>query len=135
MRRDTATDALPEVADDDGWLDVDRPTDEKPDAPSAFFYVLEEIESFERFFAGQVKTEEQWSYFWRQKWWPKAKPEQRYPKSAPKIIHPHWRRGTPQFERAMQVATPSEKRIWQMVGFAQIRASDDRLTFIDGEQD
>lgn len=132
MSRRDYHDGLPDVVDDGGWMDGDADAEPDDDAPSAFNFVMEQLEAFEKYFAGELKTEAQWSYFWRQKWWPKANPVQRFPKSAPKVVHPYWRMGTPEFERAMQVATDLERRMWPKAGFAQVRASDDRLAFIEG---
>lgn len=136
MSRRQYRNQLPEVVDDGRWLDVQADAEgEGDDAPSAFNFVLEQLEAFEKYFAGQTKTEAQWSYFWRQKWWPKARPEQRYPKSAPMVDHPFWRIGTPEFQRALDVATDGERKIWRLAGFAQMRATDERVTYVVGGAD
>lgn len=43
------------------------------------------------------------------------------------IHHPYFRRGSPEFERALKLATPAEAMIWKRFGIAQFTPDDPRL--------
>ena len=91
-------------------------------------FVAEQAEAFETFFAHERKAAADWSRMWRN-WWSKADPKKRFPKaSAPvRAPHPFWRRGAPEFARALGVATRSERMIFERIGVAQFRPDDPRL--------
>lgn len=90
-------------------------------------FVMDQIERFERHFAHDRKTYADWSTLWRKSWWPKADARKLFPKLAPAEFHPFFRRGSPEFDRAMAVATSSEKFIWDRIGVAQFKPDDKRL--------
>lgn len=92
-------------------------------------FVAEQAEAFEAFFAFDRRAPAAWSRLWRNSWWPKADARRRFPKaSAPaRVPHPFWRRGAPEFVRALGVATPAERRIFLKIGVAQFRPDDPRL--------
>lgn len=127
MRMEPPKDAefVGEIVDDRAWLDVDKKADIKP--PCWTEFVIEQIERFERYFAGQQKTRAEWSTLWRKTWWPKSDPARRFPKSAPKVPIPHFRAGTPEFARALAVATKTERMIWKRYGVAHFAPGDKRL--------
>ncbi len=125
-RRDKINDGIGEVVDDGGWLDAEPPSSDL-DAPNWDLFVIEQIERFEKFFAHERKTYADWSTLWRKSWWPKANPAKRFPKMAPKQPHPFFRKGTPEFDRAMAVGTPQERFIWDRIGIAQFTPDDKRL--------
>lgn len=122
--------ALPEIVDDGAWLDSEAKAKLPP--PNWSQFVSEQVEAFEKFFIGQRKTYAEWSRIWRKTWWPKANPSHRFPKSAPVEVHPFFRHGTPEFARAMTVATDGERRVWKRFG-CQMHRDDDRLKFVRGE--
>lgn len=117
----------PEIVDDGAWLDQPgkaKPRDERPDWT---LLVDEQIEAFERFYANDRKTPGDWSRLWRNGWWPKVDARKRFPRSAPKEKHPFFRKGSPEFARALGVATEEEKRMWRRFGVAQFKPDDPRL--------
>lgn len=132
MRLDLPSDAeeFPEIVDDGAWLDCEAKTKIKP--PSWTEFVHEQIENFERYFTGQFKTRAEWSTLWRKSWWPKANPAKRYPKSAPSVSVPHFKAGTQEFARALNVATPEERTFWKKYGVAHFDPSDARLNEVIG---
>lgn len=115
--------------DDGGWLDEPRKRGGLS-APSGPAFVAEQAEAFEKFFVGEYKTYADWSALWRKSWWPKANPAKRYPNMAPKspANHPFFRAGTKEFEKALDLATPEERRIWLRVRVAQFKPDDPRVT-------
>lgn len=117
-------DAHDEIVDDGDWLDAE-PTQKHRD-PSWFDFVVGEVERFERYFAGQFKTESEWSTLWRKGWWPKRREDWKF-KMAPKASHPFFREGSPEFARALTVATPEEKAMWTRFRVAQFKPDDPRL--------
>lgn len=121
-----------EIVDDGGWLDADKANRDIDDAPNWEDFVAYQIERFEAANAGQFKPCEEWSRLWRFGWWPNAKPELMFPKSAPKIVCPFFRKGTPEFDRAFRLATEKEKRMWTRCGIAQFLPDDKRLKRIEG---
>lgn len=125
-RRDKIDDGSGEIVDDGEWLDGE-PKYEDLDLPNWDLFVIEQIERFEKFFAHDRKTYADWSSLWRKAWWPKANPQRRFPKMAPKTPHPFFRKGSPEFSRALAVATPSERFIWNRIGVAQFVPDDKRL--------
>lgn len=126
MDRGEASDDLNEGDDDGDWLDAPRKSRElRP--PSGPMFVTEQAEAFERFFRGETKRYSDWSALWRKSWWPKANPVKRFPKMAPKTVYPFFRAGTKEFCRALELATPQERRIWQHVRIAQLEPNDPRL--------
>lgn len=103
------------------------------------WFVDDQVASFERFFAAERRSLEEWSRLWRRGWWPQADPRKgRLPKSVAKIIpsepHPFFKRGDARFSAALGVATPAERRVWLRYGVAQFRPSDPRLKTISGAQ-
>lgn len=119
-----------EIVDDGGWLDAE-PTTKRRD-PSWFDFVIGEVERFERYFAGQFKTEQEWSTLWRKGWWPKRREDWKF-QMAPKEFQPFFREGSAEFSRALKVATPDEARMWSRFRVAQFKPDDARLKFVRGE--
>ncbi len=113
-----------EIVDDD--LRPDEVQSGKHRDPSWFSFVIGEIESFERYFGAQQKGYAEWSALWRKGWWPKRREDWKF-KNAPKEFQPFFRAGTPEFERALEVATGDEKRMWSRFGVAQFKPDDERL--------
>jgi len=120
-----------EIADDGAWLEAGgaprKAAASAADFPDWSRLVDEQIEAFERFFAGQTKTPGEWSALWRRGWWPKVDARKRFPRSAPKVVHPHFAAGTPEFARALAVANRREKAMWERFGVAQFTPDDPRL--------
>lgn len=121
-----------EIVDDGGWLENERSRSKALPPPNWADFVDEQASSFERFFAGQTKSYAEWSALWRKGWWPKANPEKRFPKSAPKVFQPFFRRGSPEFDRALEVANPGERPLWERFGVAQFKPDDPRLRRVRG---
>lgn len=98
------------------------------------WFVQDQIEAFERYFSGE--TSRDWSKLWRTVWWPKADPWKRAPKLmarvAPAVSCPVFRRGQLGFDRALEVATPSERKLWDALGVAQFKPGDPRLKKLQG---
>lgn len=120
-----------EVCDDGGWLDADPKVTSHDERPNWSMFVSEQVERFEKFFnqcEDRLKTRGDWSRLWRNSWWQKAHPERRFPKSAPRIPQPFFRAGSPEFERAMALGSPAERRMWQQFGVAQFKPDDPRLS-------
>jgi hypothetical protein len=128
-RCDYSEEDFPEIVDDGGWLENAR-TETLP-TPNWADFVHEQAERFEKFFQGQDKTYGDWSRLWRKSWWPKADPAKRWPKMAKKEFHPFFRRGTKEFRRALDVASPVEKRMWERFGVAQFKPDDPRLKMVE----
>lgn len=125
-----------EIVDDGGWLDRDE-TFENQKIPNWADFVHEQAERFEKFFtdeyyAGKCKPNSDWSALWRKGWWPKADPYKRWPKMAKKEFHPFFRRGSQEFSRALTVATPQERKLWEQFGIAQFQPHDPRLPGVRG---
>jgi hypothetical protein len=115
-----------EIASDDAKPSLDKPVDPRPNWDQ---FVAEQIEAFERFFAADTRPPADWSTLWRKSWWPKADARKRFPKSAPRDLatHPYFRKGEPEFARALAVATPMERKIFEQIGVAQFKPDDPRL--------
>lgn len=133
MRSESAAaqDCCGEIEDRGEWLDGDLRTS-KSEVPSWDDFVAEQIERFEKFYAGEYKTRAEWSSLWRKGWWPKTNPERRYPKSAPKTKIPFFRAGTPEFARALKVATDNERSMWMRHKVAHFMPDDSRLSQVRG---
>lgn len=99
-------------------------------------FVTDQAERFERFFAHEMKPAEDWSRLWRRSWWPKADPAKLYPSLVPRDANPHpvFRRGSDEYERALEVCTPLERKIFSDLGFAQFRPDDKRVSRIIAKQ-
>lgn len=125
-----------EIVDDGEWPEnaAQEGKRAESDKPNWDLFVIEQIERFEKFFAHERKSYSDWSNLWRKSWWPKANPERRFPKMAPKIFHPFFRRGSPEFIRALSVATPGERNIWKRIGVAQFKPDDPRLEHVQSSQ-
>lgn len=94
------------------------------------FFVADQVERFEAFFAHERKAAGDWSRLWRKSWWPKADPAKLFPRLMPKaahVAHPFFRAGTDEFKRALAVATVRERWLWQRIGVAQFTPSDTRV--------
>lgn len=126
-QRGSLSDGCGEIIDDGGWLDADDLHETLADAPNWSAFVAEEIEKFERHYAGKLNDPAEWSSIWRKGWWPRVSPRKRFPKSAPKDPQPFFRFGTPEFERALKVATKEERQMWKRFGVAQLKPNDRRL--------
>jgi hypothetical protein len=124
-RGDDEDEELPEIVDPGDWLDVPKKFERKP--PNWSTFVWEQIESFERFFAGQGKSSAEWSTLWRKSWWPKANPNIRFPGMAPKEFHPFFRKGSKEYTRAWELGTDYERRMWDLTHVAQFKPDDPRL--------
>lgn len=122
------TEDLGEIVDDGGWMDTER-RDKCGQGPSWFDFVVGEIESFEKYFSGQNKSYAEWSTLWRNGWWPKRREDWAY-KMAPRKKEPFFRKGTPEFARAITVASAQEKPMWLRFGVAQFKPDDARLEFV-----
>lgn len=131
-QRGDFSDTCSETVDDGGWLDADKTLTAGRDKPSWSVHVAEQIEMFEKHYAGQDKPAAEWSSIWRKGWWPKVSARKRFPKSAPKELQPFFRAGTPEFVRALKAATKDERRIWQQFGIAQFAPDDPRLKKVQG---
>ena len=118
-----------EIVDDGEWLETGMTPKPSLDAPNWTIFVAEQVERFEKFFAdtGELKTRGDWSRLWRLSWWPKAHPEKRFPRSAPKVFHPFFKSGTEEFNRALKVGDAKERRMWKQFGVAQFKPDDQRL--------
>ena len=128
-QRGEAADEEDEVIDDGGWLE-NAPSKKIYEKPSWALFVSEEIERFERHYAVVLRPAAEWSSIWRLGWWPKVSAQKRFPKSAPKVFYPFFRRGTPEFVAALKVATMGEKTMWERFGIAQFKPDDPRLSKI-----
>lgn len=117
-----------EIVDRGHWLDADFK--KRRHEPSWFDFVIGEVERFEKFFAGQLKSEAEWSALWRKGWWPKRRVDWSYQHMAKKEFHPFFRRGSAEFNRAMKVGTTDEQRMWERFGVAQFKPDDPRLAKI-----
>lgn len=128
-------------AQDDGFGEIVDETDferaqrlkSKREVTTVFrwdWFVDDQADSFERFFAGERKTSEEWSNLWRRSWWPQADPRKRMPKTMAKLIphepHPFARRGTPAFHVGLKLATADERRLFERVGVVQFKPDDAR---------
>lgn len=125
-----------EIVDDGGWLD--GRTQKKLPIPDWSDFVHEQAERFEKYFSdecaeGRCKRNSDWSALWRKGWWPKADPAKRWPSMAKKEFQPFFKRGTKEFSRALEVATPQEKIMWQRFGVAQFKPDDPRLKLIEAK--
>lgn len=116
----------PELVDTGAWLEVESAAPGKH-VPNWDSFVIEQIERFEKFFAGQEKSYSDWSNIWRKSWWPKANPSRRFPKSAPQKKYPFFRAGSPEFARAMALGTAQERLMWERFNVAQFEPDDLRL--------
>jgi hypothetical protein len=126
-QRGDPSDFSGEIVDDGGWLENDESKPGNLDKPSWSMFVAEEIEKFEQRYAGEYRSTNEWSSIWRKGWWPRVSARKRFPKSAPKEFQPFFRKGTPEFARALKYATEDEKRMWIRFGIAQFKADDPRL--------
>lgn len=94
------------------------------------WFVDDQIHNFERFFAHERKSFEDWSRLWRRSWWPKADPKVRVPRLVAKLNpgqpHPFARRGSPEFEEGLRLATPQERRLFERIGVVQFPPDDNR---------
>jgi hypothetical protein len=98
------------------------------EAPAWGQFVDEQIEQFERYFAGDRKSPAEWSRLFRSVWWPKADPSKRYPKSKPLPVpeggYVFVRRGTALHRAALQLAPDDRaRRVWAAHG-VQFAAGD-----------
>ena len=116
---------LGEIVDHGDWLDG-RPTDTRRD-PSWFDFVIGEVERFEKFYFGEFKTYAEWSAIWRNSWWPKRREDWKFMSRKNTVHHPYFKRGTPEFDQALRLATAQERLIWDKFGVAQFAPDDKRL--------
>ena len=126
--------ATPDLADPDGDDEPRRRTYAEPTQFVWDRYVAAQVESFERFFNGQVKTYADWSTLWRKSWWPKAEPRKFNRKLAPKSDPKNFRtfrRGELGFEKALLFATPLQRKSWTHLGVVMFRADDPIVGKID----
>ena len=124
-----------EIVDDGGWLESESSKTEASEKPDWSRFVADEIERFERHYAGEFKSSAEWSSIWRRGWWPKVTPAQRFPKSAPKEFQPFFRQGSPDFAAALKLGNKAEKRMWTMFGVAQFKPEDPRLAKLSAVKD
>ena len=117
-----------EIVDDGGWLEnAQTKSSTAYDKPNWPAFVAEEIEKFEHHYGGEYRPLDEWSSIWRKGWWPKVSASKRFPKSAPKIPQPFFRKGTHEFSLALHFATAQEKRMWIRFGIAQFNPEDPRV--------
>lgn len=94
------------------------------------WFVDDQVQSFERFFAHERKPSADWSRLWRRSWWPKSDPRKRDAKLVAKLNpgkpHPFARRGTSEFNEGLRLATPLERRLFEQVGVVQFAPDDPR---------
>lgn len=104
----------------------------KPKALYWGAFVADQCERFERYFAHDRKTAGDWSRIWRKSWWPKADPAKLFPHLVPRDRRPHpfFRAGSPEFARALEVATPREAWLWRRIGVAQFVPDDHRVAHV-----
>ena len=103
------------------------------------WFVADQAERFERYFAHERKAAGDWSRLWRAAWWPKADPLKLYPRLVPKSApdrrpHPFWKAGTPGFEAVLALATPRERWLWRRIGVAQLAPDDPRAKALTERQ-
>lgn len=121
-----------EIVDDGGWFYGDQ--DQRRNEPSWFSFLIGEVERFEKFYALELKTEAEWSVLWRKSWWPKRREDWKYAMGKKHgSPHPFFKRGSAEFERALRLATPQERLIWERFGVAQFVPDDKRLAKIIGK--
>jgi hypothetical protein len=123
-----------EIIDDGNWLDGASSTMSRLPKPNWADFVHEQAERFEKYFGYEQKTYEDWSALWRKSWWPKADPYRRWPSMAKKEFQPFFRRGTKEFVRALEVATPEERKMWKQFGVAQFKPADPRLKLVEEQK-
>jgi len=125
-------DDLDDAGDNGEWLDREPRQRSGCEPPNWSMFVAEEIEKFEAHYAGEYRTAHEWSSIWRKGWWPKVSARKRFPKSAPKEYHPFFRQGSPEFARALEVASAHERAMWTRFGVAQFTPDDKRLDHVLG---
>jgi hypothetical protein len=129
-QRGDLIDGTSEVVNDGAWLDQEPQITVEFEKPNWSAFVAEEIENFERHYAGEYRSLDEWSSIWRKGWWPKVSARKRFPKSAPHEPQPFFRAGTPEFDLALKAATPEEKRMWTRFKIAQFKPDDPRLKHV-----
>lgn len=124
-----------ELADDDAQLDC--PAVERERTWTWEGVVAHTAEEFEAYYRGEVKTYDEWQGLWRKVWWPKVDPRKYFPKLAPVLpTQPFFKRGSRDFERALEIGAPDELAMWQRFGVAQFRPEDPRLAYLtSGDRD
>lgn len=133
FRMGDLSEAFGELVDDGVWLDAEPTAGSDDERPSWASFVADEIERFERNYAGEFRSADDWSSIWRKGWWPRVSPKKRFPKSAPKMAHPFFRAGSAEFDAAVKLATPAERMIWLRFGIAQFTPDDPRVSKIAGK--
>lgn len=128
----TETDRAWSLAQQPAWAAPGFPdgASGKPKVLHWGWFVADQAERFERYFAHDRKAPGDWSRLWRKSWWPKADPVKLFPQLMPKAdrrFHPFFRAGTAEFARALEVGTPRERWIWRRIGVAQFRPDDERV--------
>ena len=122
--------AGPPVPDPEGEISDDVPA-RKPVGKVLNWdrFVADQIERFERYFAHERKSAQDWSNLWRRSWWPKADPRILHPNLIPKTpnTHPVFRRGEASFDVVLSLGSASERMIWRKLGLAQLKPDDPRL--------
>lgn len=131
-QRGDLSDCYGELVDDGGWLDGETKTKDELERPSWSMFVAEEIEKFEQHYSGEYRSLDEWSSIWRKGWWPKVSARKRFPKSAPKVFEPFFRKGSQEFAIALRLATKAERSVWVRFGIAQFKPDDPRLAKIHG---
>lgn len=117
------------------WAAPGFPPEGARGKPKALYwgaFVSDQAERFERYFAHDRKTPGDWSRIWRKSWWPRVDPAKLFPHLVPRDRRPHpfFRAGSPEFARALEVATPREAWIWRHVGVAQFVPDDPRVAHV-----
>lgn len=126
-QRGDLSDCYGELVDDGGWLDAEAHAGAELEKPSWSLFVAEEIEKFEQHYGGEYRALDEWSSIWRKGWWPKVSARKRFPKSAPKVFEPFFRKGTQEFAIALRLANKAERAMWVRFGIAQFKPDDPRL--------
>ena len=120
-----------EIVDRGEWFDSEAK--QAKSEPSWFDFVIREVERFEKFFGDEQKTNAEWSALWRNSWWPKRREDWVYMAKKNKDLHPYFKRGTPEFDRALKVGTAGERMVWTRYGVAQFKPDDKRLKKVIGK--
>lgn len=92
--------------------------------------VTNEIERFERFYMGERRGHSDWSRLWRKSWWPRVDVAKRFPHLIPPeagLTYSVFRVGQAEFYRALAIAKPAERKLWEHIGVVQFRSDDPRL--------
>lgn len=123
----------PVVTDADRqWAIEQRPEDWAKRAGALRWddYVSDRIIAFERHYMDVRKPATEWSGMFRRAWWPKSDPTKSHGVKRAYVPGILIRSGSVEFKRALDVASPTERRVWKNVGVALLTPDDPRLPMI-----